>query len=203
MDTSSFDAKIAAHRSDLHSKDGELELVTRTFITYLVEFLDAWIDQDAKDVIAANAGQAKALGPDGLNGLRGGIENFKSELKSSVEDEFLQEKYWVHRDASVPQGTIADEPHVMPSGSHLGVPHRFEEGIGVVLKNLFSLYAYYGITKTTERRSLTEWSEKLAKLFEQYSQLLAYRTKTLADLREAESAKEKAEALDLWNKTSP
>jgi hypothetical protein len=211
MDTSSFDKKIGELQANLKKTETDMEATTRSFIDALIAYVIDWNDKKALKVITQYPSRAKALGKEGLMPVRIGIAKLKSEMRNIVESEFLQDRYWVHRvqgDATKP-----DYNYASSSGSDKQPPMIFENGIKGLFGHLGKLLFRYKLIDTADRDAAwrlsadgdVTYNESVvldgvpAAAIQKYKGLANFRKQVLSSLAEEQTAKERAEVLDLWN----
>jgi hypothetical protein len=197
MDQSEFDAKIAKLRSEVADIEQQMESNTKDFIVALTRFAQEWIDEDTTRMIGGNASHANALGVDGLKRLNVAIEGLKAKMRDLVEGEFLNKKYWVHRDGTESKGALDDDRYARTNDDKTP-PHQFQEGLRSLTEGLHAIYDQAGFREITDRHTISQWSELISQTLRKYKQQKSKREGVLSAIQKTEAEKDRSLALELW-----
>lgn len=214
MDTSEFDAKIGKLEGDMMGLREEMEKTCVEFLDSSIEYIAAEFKEKVEGGLMSNPEIAKALGKEGLRGLKSECKNLIAKAPDLANHYLNINEYWGHR------GKIPEEKEKRSWRYHLNrqfgpLDGPLDEGIRITLGYAGELLERYKLANIEARVSCEwerkqgsqqvryaigyGWSEKMTKLIKIYSDQYDQLIKLDDDLKKIKEEKSRAEAKNLWD----
>jgi len=209
MDTSQFDEKIDAADERLKVLRKEMATARDAFVGAVTEHASNWFEHQVRTAIERDPDRAKALGLDGLGALKSGLADLRDRVGEIVRTEFTRKIHWPHDRDELPRELADQYSNPYTTYGHR-VPDVYDEPLRHVLGAVQPLIAEHSLNPDTSHRELRSagdrypyalsWPPDLQEPAKVYAALYSQFRETWQAKWDAETAKAKAEAKDLWNR---
>jgi hypothetical protein len=208
VDTTEFDQKIDAADGRLKALREEMSRARDRLAAAIAEYASGFWEQTVKKAVADNPFRAKELGDDGMGALKSGLAELQNSAGDIVQTKFVEEITWPHASDAEPDLGSGTNPYEMVSYAANRIPSAYEQPLRRVLGSARPLLADHGLlqdrlpnTPGGDRYPFAlSWPEDFHGPGKAYSDLYKEFREVWRAKVDAETAKAKAEAEDMWDR---
>jgi hypothetical protein len=208
VDTTEFDQKIEAADGRLKALREEMSNARDRLAAAIAEYASGFWEQTVKKAVSDNPFRAKELGDDGMGALKSGLAELQNGAADIVQTKFVEKIAWPDASDDEPDLGTATSPYEMVSYAANRIPSAYEDPLRRVLGSARPLLADHGLLQDRlpnmpggDRYPFAlNWPEDLHGPGKAYADLYKEFREVWRAKLDAETAKAKAEAEDMWDR---